>query len=74
MKRMAEMASSLFVVTNNDGAGRSVVNALQLAAMMGDNRRLAPAELIRRYPVELERFRAQRPMQRALFSEADRAA
>jgi len=66
--RMAEIAASLFVVTNNDGGGRAVVNALQLAQMLGDHRGLAPADLIRRYPVALERFSSQRPVQRALFA------
>ena len=66
--RMAEIAASLFVVTNNDGGGRAVVNALQLAQMLGDDRGMAPPDLLRRYPVALERFASERPLQRALFA------
>jgi hypothetical protein len=44
-----------------------VVNALELAQMLGDDRRLAPAQLIERFPEELADFRAERPMQDALF-------
>lgn len=72
--KMAEIAAKLFVITNNDGAGRAVVNALQLAAMLGDDRRLAPPDLIRRYPLELQQFAADRPAQRALFTDSGRAA
>lgn len=68
--RMAEIAATLFVVTNNDGGGRAVVNALQLARMLGDERSLAPPDLIRRYPVALERFNSERPLQRPLFAAA----
>src|SRR5581483_5776908 len=66
--KMAKIAASLFVVTNNDGAGRAAVNALQIARMMGDGRRLAPHDLIRRYPIELEGYAAERTMQRELFA------
>ena len=66
--RMAEIAANLFVVTNNDGGGRAVVNALQLARLLGDDRALAPPDLVRRYPVALEHFNTERPVQRALFA------
>src|SRR5581483_6112090 len=71
--RMAEIAAHLFVIANNDGGGRAVVNALQLGRMLGDERRGAPPELMRRYPLELEQFSARRPVQRALFPEPGRA-
>ena len=45
-----------------------------LAQMLGDSRRKAPLELLRRYPLELENFTALRPLQGALFPVADRAA
>jgi len=42
--------------------------------MLGDLRRDAPAELIRRYPRALAQFHADSPVQRDLFAETDRAA
>ena len=45
-----------------------MVNALELARMLGDDRRLAPAPLIEQFPEELADFRAERPMQEALFA------
>ena len=44
------------------------MNALQLAQMLGDDRRLAPAQLIEQFPEELADFRSERPMQEALFA------
>jgi uncharacterized protein YecE (DUF72 family) len=70
---IAGLATHTFVVANNDAGGKSVVNALQMAAMLGDSRRNAPAELIRRYPQALGQFRADYPVQRDLFAETDRA-
>ena len=65
-----------FVFANNDVGGKSVVNALQLAEMLGDERRLAPVELIRQFPGELAEFHSDRPVQEALFpaSVPDRRA
>jgi len=45
-----------------------VVNALQLEQTLGDDRRLAPAQLIEKFPEELSDFRAERPIQDALFA------
>ena len=59
-----------FVFANNDVGGKSVVNALQLAEMLGDERRLAPADLIAQFPAELAEFHASRPVQGALFPVA----
>ena len=61
-------AATTFVFANNDAGGKSVVNALQIARMLGDDRRLAPATLIEKFPEELADFRAGRPMQEALFA------
>lgn len=61
-------AATTFVFANNDVGGKSVVNALQLAQMLGDDRRLAPAELIHQFPAELDDFHAERPVQEALFN------
>ena len=60
-----------FVFANNDVGGKSVVNALQLAEILGDQRRLAPPDLIQRFPGELADFHSDRPMQSALFAGYD---
>jgi uncharacterized protein YecE (DUF72 family) len=62
-------AAVTFVFANNDVGGKSVVNALQLAQMFGDERRLAPADLIARFPLQLAEFHGDRPMQDALFQD-----
>ncbi len=61
-------AATTFVFANNDAGGKSVVNALELAQILGDDRRLAPAQLIEQFPEELADFRAERPIQDALFA------
>ena len=61
-------AASTFVFANNDTGGKAVVNALQLAQMLGDDHRRAPASLIERFPEELAGFRSDRPMQEHLFA------
>ena len=45
MSEIQQHAEMTFVFANNDVGGKSVVNALQLAEMLGDERRLAPADL-----------------------------
>jgi len=67
IQHIQQHAAMTFVFANNDAGGKSVVNALQLAEMLGDERRLAPVELIRRFPVELAEFHSDRPVQEALF-------
>jgi uncharacterized protein YecE (DUF72 family) len=61
-------AATTFVFANNDAGGKSVVSALEIAQMLGDDRRRAPAQLIERFPEELADFRAERPIQDALFA------
>jgi uncharacterized protein YecE (DUF72 family) len=68
IQRLHEHAAVTFVFANNDVGGKSVVNALQLAEMLGDGRHAAPPELIQRFPAELASFHADRPMQTALFT------
>ena len=63
-------AARTFVICNNEIAGKSVVNALQLAAMLGDGRRAAPPELLLKYRHELTEFDAPEPLQTALFERA----
>jgi|HubBroStandDraft_6_1064221.scaffolds.fasta_scaffold82818_4 uncharacterized protein YecE (DUF72 family) len=76
IEHIQEHAATAFVFANNDVGGKSVVNALELAEMLGDERRLAPADLIAAFPSELADFHSDRPMQDALFSsyEADQRA
>ncbi len=61
-------AATTFVFANNDSGGKAVLNALQLAQILGDDRRLAPAQLIERFPEELSEFRSERPVQDVLFA------
>ncbi len=66
--RIRQYASSIFVFTNNDVGGKAVVNALQIAELLGDDRHRAPAELARRYPMELAGLQTASPCQRSLFA------
>ena len=68
IEHIQQHAVTAFVFANNDVGGRSVVNALQLSQMLGDERQLAPADLIAAFPNELSEFHSDRPMQDALFS------
>jgi uncharacterized protein YecE (DUF72 family) len=63
-------AESTFVVFNNDAAAKSVVNALQLRAMISGERPAASKELRRRYPVELQAFGPSFAQQQCLFTAA----
>ncbi len=68
IEHIQEHAATTFVFANNDVGGKAVVNALQLAEMLGDDRRLAPTDLIAAFPTELAEFHSDRPMQDAPFS------
>jgi uncharacterized protein YecE (DUF72 family) len=68
IEHLQQHAAATFVFANNDVGGKSVVNALELAMMLGDQRRLAPAELLRRFGSELPEFHSDRPIQDALFA------
>ena len=68
IEHIQQHAAATFVFANNDAGGKSVVNALQLARMSGDDRRVAPADLIRRFPDQLGDFRPEHPVQDALFA------
>ncbi|HLH01067.1 MAG TPA: DUF72 domain-containing protein [Bryobacteraceae bacterium] len=75
IQEIRQHAAVTFVFANNDVGGKAVVNALQLAEMCGDERKAAPAELIARFPAELEQFHADRPVQSPLFAcEPERRA
>ena len=68
IEHIQQHAATTFVFANNDVGGKAVVNALQLAQMLGDERRLAPADLIAAFLSELAEFHSDRPIQDALFS------
>ena len=68
IEHLQQHAANTFVFANNDVGGKSVVNALQLALLLGDLRRIAPADLIRGFGRELPEFRSDRPVQDALFA------
>ena len=67
IEHLTQFSARTFVFANNDAGGKSVVNALQLAALLGDERRVAPASLMERYRRELCDCHPDRPMQDALF-------
>ncbi|MGP0072549.1 MAG: DUF72 domain-containing protein [Bryobacteraceae bacterium] len=68
IENIQQHAATTFVFANNDAGGKSVVNALELAQILGDDRGRAPAQLIEQFPEELADFRAERPIQDALFA------
>jgi len=68
IEHLQRLARRTFVFTNNDAGGKSIVNALQLAGILGDQRRSAPAELLNRYRMELAEFRGEHPVQTELFA------
>lgn len=70
IERIGRFAESTFVIFNNDAAAKSVVNALELQAMLTGARPSAPRELRRRFPVELENFSPAHSEQQCLFSAA----
>lgn len=72
VEQIQEHAATTFVFANNDAGGKSVVNALQLEQILGNDRQLAPAQLIEQFPEELADFRAKFPVQDALFVNYDR--
>ena len=67
---ISRFAERTFVIFNNDAQGKSVVNALQLHALMGGTQATAPKELRRKFPMELEHFGAAYTEQQCLFSAA----
>ena len=70
IEHINRFADRTFVIFNNDAQGKSVVNALQLQALMGGSRATAPKELRRKFPMELERFGSAYTEQQSLFSAA----
>jgi uncharacterized protein YecE (DUF72 family) len=70
VEHLREHAERVFVISNNDIGGKAVVNALQMAALLGDDRREAPAGLLTRYPLDLVDFHSCHPLQVDLFQRA----
>ncbi|HEV2200294.1 MAG TPA: DUF72 domain-containing protein [Bryobacteraceae bacterium] len=70
LERIAKFAEKTFVIFNNDAAGKSVVNALQLQSLVQGRVAAAPRELRRKYPMQLERFGPARFEQQRLFPAA----
>ena len=66
-------ADSVYVVTTNDEGGRSVVNAVQMQALMGQAKGAIPRNLAQTYRRELASFRPDGPVQDRLFEPAARA-
>ena len=58
------------MILNNDASAKSVVNGLQLQAMLTGADPAAPKDLRRRYPMELEGFGKQYAEQQCLFPAA----
>lgn len=70
IEHVARYAERTFVVFNNDAQAKSLVNALQLRAMLGEGKTTAPKELRRKYPVELQGFGPRQSEQQWLFPAA----
>jgi len=68
IERIRRFADSIYVVANNDAGGRSVVNALQLQALIGVGRNQAPGRLTSFYARELRNLRSDGPVQNQLFT------
>jgi uncharacterized protein YecE (DUF72 family) len=68
IERMRQFSASTFVFTNNDIGGKAVVNGIQLAELLGDDRHNAPSDLAREYPIELAGLATDRPTQPYLFA------
>ena len=70
IRHVQRFAERTFVVFNNDAAGKSFVNALELRAAMTGVRGSAPRDLRRKYPVQLAPFDPAYAEQQMLFSAA----
>lgn len=70
IERVARFADRTFVVFNNDAAGKSFVNSLQMKELMGLRRTPAPLELRRKFPVELEHMGPRQAQQWLFPAEA----
>jgi uncharacterized protein YecE (DUF72 family) len=58
IERVSRFSETTMVIFNNDAAGKSVVNALQLQSLLSGKKVPAPRELRRKFPLELDLLRA----------------
>jgi uncharacterized protein YecE (DUF72 family) len=70
IEHVNRFAEKTFVIFNNDAAGKSFVNSLQLQRIVGAVNVTAPKDLRRKYPVELEDFGQGFAAQQVLFPAA----
>ena len=70
IERLATHAECALVIATSTGRGRSVVNALQLQALVNGVAREAPPELLEIYHRDLAEFRSRRPIQPRLLEVA----
>jgi len=68
-EQIRRFADTVFVITTNDGGGRSVVNSLELQALFGLGGGKVPSRLSSLYRTQLRRFRTDGPVQDLLFSD-----
>jgi uncharacterized protein YecE (DUF72 family) len=68
--KLAHSAETVFAMTNNDGGGKSFVNALQLQRMFDPNRDAAPQDLLAEHRDALSGFRCAVHPQPCLFHAA----
>jgi uncharacterized protein YecE (DUF72 family) len=66
IEKISKHADKVFLIVDNDAAGISMVNALQIQGMLGGPMR-APACLLSAYPEELVGFTANQAVQARLF-------
>jgi uncharacterized protein YecE (DUF72 family) len=69
IEHVNRFAETTFVIFNNDAAGKSVVNSLEMKAKLTGVHPVAPRELRRKFPMELAEFTGQ-SQQQWLFSAA----
>jgi uncharacterized protein YecE (DUF72 family) len=67
IEHVARFAETVFVVTNSDSAGKSVVNALQIQALIGLGNGRTPRQLAASFRGELDYLEADAPVQNFLF-------
>jgi uncharacterized protein YecE (DUF72 family) len=71
LERVSAFSTHTFVVFTNDARGASVVNALELKRLQNGAASQAPSRLVQLYPGHLAQFRADAPVQTALFAAAE---
>jgi uncharacterized protein YecE (DUF72 family) len=73
-ERVSAFSTATFVVFTNDARGASVVNAIELKRLVGEASFEAPSRLVQLYPGRLSGYRADAPVQTALFATAEQTA